>query len=96
MERQDLYDWKKGQLTRKDVALNLDDMKMEDESQKEMAKSMLDGMKYTIIFNLPGKVQKSMNKEAKISSNKKTVTLACNLLDVMDKKVSLGNEVKYK
>ena len=96
VERQDLYDWKKGQLTRKDVALNLDDMKMEDESQKEMAKSMLDGMKYTIIFNLPGKVQKSMNKEAKISSNKKTVTLACNLLDVMDKKVSLGNEVKYK
>ncbi len=95
-DRQNLYAWKKGQLSRKDFALNLDDMKMEDDSQKEMAKSMLEGMKYTIIFNLPGKVKKSTNNEAKISDNKKTVTLSCSLLDVMDKKVSLGNEVTYK
>ena len=95
-DRQELYAWQKGQLSRKDFALNLDDMKMEDESQKEMAKSMLEGMKYTIIFNLPGKVKKSINKEAKISDDKKTVILACSLLDVMDKKVSLGNEVNYK
>ena len=95
-DRQNLYAWKKGQLSRKDFALNLDDMKMEDDSQKEMAKSMLEGMKYTIIFNLPGKVKKSTNKEAIIGDNKKTVTLACSLLDVMDKKVSLGNEVNYK
>ena len=95
-DRQNLYSWKKGQLSRKDFALNLDDMKMEDESQKEMAKSMLEGMKYTIIMNLPGKVKNSNNKEAIISSDKKTVTLACSLLDVMDKKVNLGNEVTYK
>lgn len=91
-----LYSWKKGQLIRKDFALNLDDMKMEDESQKEMAKSMLDGMKYTIIMNMPGKIKSISNKEAKISDDKKTVTLACSLLDVMDKKVNLGNEVSYK
>ncbi len=91
-----LYGWQKGQLTRKDFALNLDDMKMEDESQKEMAKSMLEGMKYTIIMNLPGKVKSSSNKGAKISSDQKTVTLACSLLEVMDKKVSLGNDVTYK
>lgn len=95
-DRQNLYAWKKGHLSRKDFALNLDDMKMEDDSQKEMAKSMLDGMKYTIIFNLPGKVKKMTNKEAKIGDDKKTVTLECSLLDVMDKKVSLGNEVNYK
>ncbi len=95
-ERQNLYAWKKGQLSRKDYALNLDDMQMEDESQKEMAKSMLEGMKYTVIFNLPGKVKNSINKEAVISSDKKKVTLECSLLDVMDKKVSLGNEVNYK
>lgn len=95
-DRQNLYAWKKGQVSRKDFALNLDDMKMEDDSQKEMAKSMLDGMKYTIIFNLPGKVKNMVNKEAKISDNKKTVTLTCSLLDVMDKNVSLGNEVTYK
>jgi hypothetical protein len=91
-----LYTWKKGQLTRKDFALNLDDMKMEDESQKEMAKSMLEGMKYTIIMTLPGNVKSCSNKEAKISDDKKKVTLACNLLDVMDKKVSLGNDITYK
>ena len=95
-EMKNLYAWKKGQLSRKDFALNLDEMKMEDESQKEMAKSMLDGMKYTIIFNLPGKVKNVSNKEAKISDDKKTVTLACSLLDVMDKKVNLGNVVNYK
>ncbi len=95
-DRQNLYAWKKGQISRKDFALNLDDMKMEDDSQKEMAKSMLDGMNYTIIFNLPGKVKKMTNKEAKIGDDKKTVTLECSLLDVMDKKVSLGNEVSYK
>jgi hypothetical protein len=91
-----LYSWKKGQLSRKDFALNLDDIKMEDESQKEMAKSMLEGMKYTIILNFPGAVKGMTNKEAKLSDDKKTVTLACNLLDVMDKKVNLGNEVTYK
>lgn len=91
-----LYSWKKGQLSRKDFALNLDDIKMEDESQKEMAKSMLEGMKYTIILNFPGAVKGMTNKEAKLSADKKTVTLACNLLDVMDKKVNLGNEVSYK
>ena len=91
-----VYAWKKGQLTRKDFALNLDDMKMEDESQKEMAKSMLEGMKYTIILNLPGKVKNSTNKQAKISNDQKTVTLVCNLLDVIDKKVDLGNDVTYK
>ena len=95
-EMKNLYAWKKGKLTRKDFALNLDEMKMEDESQKEMAKSMLEGMKYTIIFNFPGKVKSISNKEAKLSDDKKTVTLACSLLDVMDKKVNLGNEVTYK
>ena len=91
-----LYSWKKGQLTRKDFALNLGDMKTEDESQKEMMKPMLEGMKYTIIMNLPGNIKAVSNKEAKISADKKSVTLACTLLDVMDKKASLGNDVSYK
>ncbi len=94
-ETKNIYAWKKGIFSRKDFALNLDDMKMEDESQKEMAKSMLEGMKYTIIFNLPSKAKNVSNKEAKLSDDKKTVTLACSLLDVMDKKAKLGNEVTY-
>ena len=91
-----LYGWKKGQLTRKDFALNLDDMKIEDESQKEMMKSMLEGMKYTIIVNVPGKIKDASNKDAKVSDDKKSVTLACSLLDIMDKKASLGIDVTYK
>jgi hypothetical protein len=94
-ETKNLYAWKKGQLSRKDFALNLDEMKMEDESQKEMAKSMLEGMKYTIVFNLPSKAKNVSNSSAKLSDDKKTVTLACSLLDVMDKKAKLGNEVTY-
>ncbi|MBL7816911.1 MAG: hypothetical protein JNL70_17950 [Saprospiraceae bacterium] len=91
-----LYSWKKGNLTRKDIALNLDELKMEDDSQKEMAKSFLEGMKYTIILNMPGKVKKMTNKEAKLSDDKKKITLECSLLDIIDKKAQLGNEISYK
>jgi hypothetical protein len=94
--QKNLYGWAKGKLTRKDSGIGgMAEMGMEDEQQKEMAKTMLKDMKYTIIYRLPKKVSSISNKEAKLSNDKKTVTLACSLLDVMDKKVSLGNEVKY-
>ncbi len=93
---QNLYSWEKGKLSRKDVPLNLGDMKTEDESQMEMIKGYLSDMKYTIIYNLPGKVKDVSNKDSKTSDDKKKVTLACNLLDVIDGKVKLSNEVSYK
>ena len=71
-------------------------MKTEDESQQEMVKSFLKDMKYTIIYHLPGNVKDMTNKDSKISADKKSVTLECNLLDVIDNKVKLSNEVTYK
>jgi hypothetical protein len=93
--QKNLYTWVKGKLTRKDSGIGMGEMGMEDEQQKEMAKSLLKDMKYTIIYHLPKKVSGVTNKGAKLSDDKKTVTLECNLLDIMDKKLSLGNEVKY-
>lgn len=93
---QNLYSWEKGKISRKDTPLNLGDMKSEDETQKEMVEGFLKDMKYTIIYNLPGKVKEQTNKESKISNDKKSVVLECNLLDVIDGKVKLSNEVTYK
>jgi hypothetical protein len=93
--QKNLYAWSKGKLTRKNSGAGMGDMAMEDEQQKEMAKSMLKDMKYKIIYHLPKKVSGMTNKQATLSSDKKTVTLECSLLDIMDKKLSLGNEVKY-
>ena len=93
---QNLYSWEKGKISRKDTPLNLGDMKTEDESQQEMVKGFLKDMKYTIIYHLPGNVKDATNKDSKISDDKKSVTLECNLLDVIDNKVKLSNEVTYK
>jgi hypothetical protein len=94
--QKNLYAWSKGKLSRKDSGIGgMAEMGMEDDEQKEMAKSMLKDMTYTIIYHLPKKVSGMTNKEAKLSSDKKTVTLECSLLDVMDKNKSLSNEVKY-
>jgi hypothetical protein len=94
--QKNLYSWSKGKLARKDSGIGgMGEMDMEDDQQKEMAKSMLKDMKYSIIYHFPKKVSGMTNKEAKLSSDKKTVTLECSLLDVMDKKVKLSNEVKY-
>ena len=93
--QKNLYTWVKGKLTRKDSGIGMGEMGMEDDQQKEMAKSLLKDMKYTIIYHLPKKVSSITNKEAKLSDDKKTVTLQGSLLDIMDKKLTLGNEVKY-
>jgi hypothetical protein len=94
--QKNLFSWSKGTFARKESGIGAaGDMGMEDEQQKDMAKSVLKDMKYTIIFRLPSKVSGMTNKEAKLSTDKKTVTIEGSLLDVMDKKMSLGNEVKY-
>ncbi|NJN35014.1 MAG: hypothetical protein HC817_12925 [Saprospiraceae bacterium] len=96
-EAQDAYIWEKGKLTRKDLALNLGELgaEMGDESQKEMLKGFLKDMSYKIIFHLPESIKKSSNEAATVSADKKTVTMDMNMLDIMDKKVKLGNEITY-
>lgn len=93
---QKMYSWEKGKITRQDIPLNMNDMKSDDDQQKEMMKSFLSDMKYKIIFHLPGNVKEISNKVATLSDDKKTVTLEANLLDVTDDKVKLGTQVTYK
>jgi hypothetical protein len=94
--QKNLFSWSKGKFARKESGIGAaGDMGMEDEQQKEMAKSVLKDMKYTVIFRLPSKVSSMTSKEAKLSADKKTVTIEGSLLDVIEKKMSLGNEVKY-
>jgi hypothetical protein len=96
-DQKNLYSWEKGKISRKDVPLNLgSDMKMDDESQKEMLKGFLQDMKYTITYKLPGKVKDCSNKEVKISDDKMTVTLEGNMNDVMEGKIKLGSDITYK
>jgi hypothetical protein len=94
--QQKLYSWEKGKIARQDIPLNMNDMKTDDESQKEMMKSFLKDMKYTIIFHLPNNIKDNSNKAAILSEDKKTVTLEANLLDITEDKVKLGTQVTYK
>lgn len=95
--QQDLYAWEKGKVSRKDLPLNMGDLTGgEDESQKEMLKGFMQDMRYTIIYHLPNSVKEVDNKQAKISEDKKTVTIESNLLDVMDSKVKLSSIIEYK
>ena len=94
-DQQNVYAWEKGKISRKDMPLNMGDMKTDDESQKEMLKGFLQDMKYTTIYHLPNDAKKVSNKDAKISADKKTVTLECNMLELMDGKVKVNNDVTY-
>lgn len=91
---QNMYVWEKGKISRKDVPLNLGDMKTEDE-QLEMYKSFMTDFKYSIVFKVPNKVKKVSNESAKTSEDKKIVTLETNMADVLDGKAKLGFEVTY-
>lgn len=94
--QQNLYSWEKGKITRQDIPLNLNDMKSDDEQQKEMMKGFLKDMTYKIIFHLPNNVKDVSNKAATVSEDKKTVTLEANMLDITEDKVKLGTQVTYK
>jgi hypothetical protein len=93
---QKLYSWEKGKLTRQDLPLNMNDMKTDDEQQKEMMKTFLAEMKYRIVFHLPNNVKDVSNKAATISDDKKTVTVEANLLEITEDKVKLGTQITYK
>jgi hypothetical protein len=91
-----LYSWEKGKITRQDLPLNMNDMKTDDEQQKEMMKTFLGEMKYRIVFHLPNNVKDISNKSAILSEDKKTVTVEANLLEITEDKVKLGTQITYK
>jgi hypothetical protein len=95
-KKEDAYTWQKGKLSRNGMANSLDELKNIEQDQMEMMKSMLADMHYTIRWTMPKEIKSMTNKEAKLGSDKTTASLKVNLLDILDKKVSLANEIVYK
>ncbi|MEZ4773985.1 MAG: hypothetical protein R3D00_12440 [Bacteroidia bacterium] len=92
----DNFTWSKGTFERANPPLG--DL-MEDEefaSNFEMAKMFMTGASYKTIYHMPGKVSKMENDQARLSGDKKTVTLDVQLVDVLEGKSLLGNKVKFK
>ncbi|MDX2248289.1 MAG: hypothetical protein SF052_16015 [Bacteroidia bacterium] len=92
----DNFTWSKGLFERANPPLG--DL-MEDEefaANFEMAKMFMSGASYKTIYHLPGKVSKMENEKARLSPDKKTVTLDVQLVEVLEGKSFLGNKVKFK
>ena len=61
----------------------------------EMYKMMFQSAEYVTIYNLPKKAKKVSNDNAIISKDGKKVSLKTSLLDYMEGKADLSNEIKY-
>ncbi|MFT6936354.1 MAG: hypothetical protein ACJA1N_000650 [Saprospiraceae bacterium] len=70
--------------------------KVMEEEGGEMMKMMLQGAEYTTVVNLPGKTKKVSNAKSITSNDDKTVTLSVDLLDYLEGKADLSNNIKFK
>ncbi len=61
----------------------------------EMYKMMLTSAEYVTIYNLPKKAKKVSNEDAIVSENGQKITLKTSLLDYLEGKADLSNEIKY-
>lgn len=59
-----------------------------------MMRMMFAGAKYKMIYNLPGKVKKSSNKEYEVNGN--SVMMEVGFLDIMDQKAKMATTIKFK
>jgi hypothetical protein len=96
-----LFTFEKGLFERKDHMTGFDMGKImgendSDESTKEMTRNLMKDMTYSMVYNLPNTVKSLSNSSATLTEDKKTVRLKCNFLDLIDKKISLGNKIVFK
>lgn len=61
-----------------------------------MAKMMMADASYKITYQMPGKVKKMTNPEAKLSEDKKSVILDVELLDILEGNAELSNKIAFK
>lgn len=99
-ETRDAYTWQIGKLTRMDMPFGIgvddfDQIFTDDDSQKEQIKSMLSDLKYTMIWKFPTEIKSMTNKGAELNTDKKSAILKVNFFDIIDKKVSIYNEITY-
>ena len=96
-DSQNLYMWKKGELSRGTLPLFVNSMGDGNSyNDLENIKDFINGIKYTTITNLPNKIKKNSNDNAIISSNKTIVTLGLDLYELLNKTSFLTNYIKYK
>jgi len=95
-KQKDLYTIEKSSITRSENSTMGDLMESENEETAEMMKTMLADMKYHLSITVPGKIKSVSNKNAKISSDDKTITLEATFKDMTDKTTSLGMKINYK
>jgi|GEM_PF-3213906 len=90
--------WSKGRLIREQQEMDAEDMKEfgeMEEGEMQMVKSMLNGMDFTTIVHLPGKVKQVSDPEGVII-DKNTVQFTYSLSDIMKSGKYGGFEIKYK
>jgi len=64
------------------------------DDMKEMMSMMLAGASYKVIYHMPGKVKKSTIPDSEIDG--KTVTIEHPMLDVINQKVTVNGDIKFK
>lgn len=93
------YIMKGRKFTRKSASMNLDDMEGIDDSMKDqlqMVKMFMASATYTTVYSFQKKVKSVSNKESVISEDKKTVTTEVSLVDMLEGKGDINNEIKLK
>ncbi|MBX2871006.1 MAG: hypothetical protein KTR30_02875 [Saprospiraceae bacterium] len=83
---------KKKLFSRTGTSQPLDGLIQDD--MKEMMSMMLAGASYKTIYNMPGKVKKSSIPASEIDG--KTVTVEHPMLDVINQKVKIDGDIKFK
>lgn len=83
---------KKKLFSRSGTSQPLDGLIQDD--MKDMMAMMLAGASYKTIYKMPGKVKKSTIPEAEIDG--KTVTVEHPMLDVINQKVKIDGDIKFK
>lgn len=70
------------------------DEKTRKELNKPTEKMIFAKAKYTTIYRFEGVIDKSSNKRAKISPSKKAIMLQCNVLNIINGKETIQNQIK--
>jgi hypothetical protein len=78
------------------LADQMNDLGEEEEANLDMAKMMLTGASYKVIYHLPSKVKRMSNDNATLTDDNRTVTLNVPFIDLIEGKVNVGNDIQVK
>lgn len=91
------YAWTGKQLTRVEAPMSaVLNPGESDEATLQMARTIFTDATYRIVYHLPGKVRKITNSQARISSDRTSVTLDLGFVDLLEGAVNVGNTITFK